>query len=160
MQWLASIKNILEEGQNLGGEVGSFYQFYTPYIIGTLLFIALLYALRKAPLFKAIHNFAKLESRAEREESEFIRMFQSPKTRIAINSTILLGIIFLMLVYAFLIFTTVSIPFIAWKNDIPTSQFSLLILCITLLFAEFWALWLLMRFKEQTARAIRLDRTV
>lgn len=160
MQWLASIKDILVEGQNLGGEVGSFYQNYTPYIIGTLLFIALLYALRKVPLLKAIHDFAKLESRADREESEFIQMFQSPKTRIAINAMILLGIIFLMLIYAFLIFTTISIPFIAWKNDIPTPLFSLLILCITLLFAEFWALWLLMRLKEQTARAIRLDRTV
>ncbi|MGB0203977.1 MAG: hypothetical protein ACPF9K_02880 [Neptuniibacter sp.] len=158
MEWLNHIKSLLEEGSKLSGEVGIFFSSISPYVTGTLIFIAILYGLRRVPLVRAIHEYARTESELDREESEFIKMFQDPETRIKINVVILIGVIFLMLVYALLIFVTASFPFIVWYKGISISVFSTSMLCLGVTALEFWAVWLLMRFKEQTARAIRIDR--
>jgi hypothetical protein len=158
MEWLKFIKELLEEGSKLSGEVGIFFSIITPYVIGTLIFITILYGLRHVPLIRAIHEYAKMETQVDREESEFIKMFQNPQTRIKLNLTILVGIIFLMLTYGLLIFITVSFPFVIWEKKVNISVFSTSMVCLFATALEFWVVWLLMRFKEQTARAIRIDR--
>jgi len=158
MKWLENIKSMLEQGSELDGEVGLFFSNITSYFLGVLIFITILYLLKYVPFIKVIHDYAKTESLVDREESEFVKMFTESKTRININIGILIGLIVLMLVCALIMFGVVSVPFFVIKNNPEMSVFSTSMVCLILVGLLSWSLWLLSRFKEQTARAIRVER--
>ncbi|MEZ8231836.1 hypothetical protein AB6C58_23980 [Vibrio splendidus] len=159
MDWLESISSLLEQGSNLDGVAGEFFSYFTPIFVGTLIFITFLHALRRVPAFKAIQEYALTESAVDRKQSEFIKMFKEPKTRIRINVSILIGLIILMLLCALVMFGVVSVPFLVWHNpNNEMSLFSVSMICLLLVSLLLWSMWLLNRFKEQTAKAISLDR--
>lgn len=154
---ITEIQSLLEQGASLGGEVGAFFQAILSYSIGTLIFLAFLFSLRKVPYIKKMHDFARAESDRERETSEFLKLF-SPQTRIRINLSILGMLIFLMVVYAGFVIFSVWIPFHVATSDLEISVFGTFMAAIAALSLEFWVLWVLNRFKEQVSRAVRLDR--
>jgi len=151
-------KGLFEQGSKLGGEVGTFFSYVGSYFIGTLIFLIILYGMRRIPLIRAIREYALLESSVDREQSEFIRMFRSPVTRVRINVCIMIGLIMLLLLYAFMVFVTVSFPFMVWAKGVQVSIFGIAMICLLVTAIELWVIRLLIRFNEQTARAIRIDR--
>lgn len=158
MEWYTFLSELMDKGQGLDGEVGLFFQVYSPYMLGTLLFIFILYGLRKVPYIKALHDYAVAESALDREESEFLKLFKS-STRIKINVALLIGLILLMVTYSFLIFATVSFPFLVWSRGFEVSIFGVSMMSVVALSVEFWCMWVLNRHKEQVSRAIRLERS-
>mgnify|MGYP000627300062 CR=1 FL=1 len=157
MEWYTLLSELMEKGKSLGGDAGLFFQIYSPYVLGTLLFIFILYVLRKVPYVKALHDYALAESAVDKDESEFLKLFESA-TRIKINFAILLGLIFLMVFYSVLVFATIGFPFLVWSRGLDVSLFGVFMMSILALFLEFWCLWLLNRNKEQVSRAIRLEK--
>lgn len=158
MELIRYFKGLFEQGSKLGGEVGAFFSYVGPYFIGTLIFLIVLYGLRRIPFIRAILDYALLESSVDREQSEFIRMFRSPVTRVRINISIMIGIVTFLLLYSFMVFVTVSFPFMLWIKGVQISIFGTAMICLFVTAIELWVIWLLIRFNEQTARAIRIDR--
>ena len=158
MKDLDFIEKLLAKGVGLGGEVGFFFSSLSPIIIGTLIFITILYSLRRFPPFKAIHQYAITESRIGRKQSEFIRKYTDPNVRIKINNRIIVGYMFLLLCYGLMMIYTLSIPILVFLYKVDLSLFSVSMLCIGIFVIESWVAWLLLRFIQQSSRAIRIDR--
>ncbi|MEL0630568.1 hypothetical protein [Psychromonas aquatilis] len=157
MEYYEQFKALLEEGSKLEGEVGFFFTNYTSAILGTVIFLMMLYLISKLPFIKAIHNYAISESSLEREDSEFIKMFKSPKIRIGLNIICLIFLVIMMFTFALFVLFTVSSPFLIWYKKLNIALFDVTMLCITLAAIELWVINILMRMKEQTSKYIRLD---
>ncbi|EMK6583452.1 hypothetical protein V9K46_004333 [Vibrio parahaemolyticus] len=158
MKAIDEIKKLFEMGAALDGEVGAFFAQYSSYVLGTVIILFMLYLVPKIPPLKAIHSYAMSESSLDKGETEFMKMFQSPKTRITLNIIALVLVIVLMLSYAFFLFVTVSVPFKVDYSKVEISWFSVSAICIVLAALELWVVHILMRMKEQISKLIRLDR--
>ncbi|XNG92048.1 hypothetical protein BCV43_10730 [Vibrio cyclitrophicus] len=158
MEYLEQIKALLEEGAKLEGSVGFFFTNYTGIILGTIIFLMVLYLIPKLPPVKAIHNYAIADSSSDKEESQFIKMFKSPKKRIGLNILCLIIVIIMMLAFAILLLCTVSFPFLIHYKEIDVALFDVSMLCITLTAIELWVVKILMRMQEQICKHISLNR--